>query len=61
MRFSVVTADQTETIYEGTVRITDGGVAVIRPVDDSPTFLSPAFWQQIKQLDSSDEVLDSVR
>jgi hypothetical protein len=61
MRYSVITADQTETIYEGTLRITDGGVAVLKPDDESPTlFLSPAFWHQIQQLDSGYDMSDSV-
>ncbi|HEY6685628.1 MAG TPA: hypothetical protein VI094_05400 [Propionibacteriaceae bacterium] len=51
MQFSVITADDTETAYEGLCEVEDNGVPKITPDDqDSPIIrLSAAFWRQIKE------------
>ena len=45
VRFSVVTADETETFYDGTFNVGDGGVLMISPEDETEHLisLSPAF------------------
>ena len=50
MRFSVTTADETETSYDGVYVIEDGVLKIIPDDDDEPVIrLSPGFWQQIKE------------
>jgi hypothetical protein len=50
MQFSVITADETETLYDGSFTVADAGVLVIHPEDRNEPLitLSPAFWRQIK-------------
>lgn len=56
-RFSVITADEAETLYDGEFKIADGGVLAIYPDDDQQdTYLSPAFWRQVGLLDTAPEV-----
>jgi hypothetical protein len=51
VKFSVITADETETPYEGHYQVLDNAVLVVHPNDESqPTIrLSPAFWRQISE------------
>jgi hypothetical protein len=51
MQFSVITADEAETPYEGSYQVLDNGVLIVHPDDESqPTIrLSPAFWRQINE------------
>ena len=51
MKFSVITADETETPYEGSYQVLENAVLVVHPNDESePTIrLSPAFWWQISE------------
>ena len=51
MKFSVITADGTETPYEGHYQVLDNAELLVRPDDQSqPTIrLSPAFWRQISE------------
>lgn len=51
MKFSVITADDAETPYEGDYQVLDNAVLVVHPDDESqPTIrLSPAFWRQINE------------
>ena len=51
MKFSVITADETETPYEGSYQVLENAVLVVHPDDESqPTIrLSPAFWWQISE------------
>jgi hypothetical protein len=59
----VITANETETVYDGTFRVEDSGMLTIIPDDEGePTIrLSPAFWRQINEPRSSYDVRDSVR
>jgi len=63
MRFSVITANEAETVYDGTFKVEDSGMLTIIPDnEEEPTIrLSPAFWRQINEPRSSYDVLDSVR
>jgi hypothetical protein len=49
VQFSVITADDAETSYEGTYQVLDNAVLVVHPDDKGqPTVrLSPAYWRQI--------------
>jgi hypothetical protein len=49
VQFSVITADQAETAYEGSYQVLDNAVLIVHPDDARlPTVrLSPAFWLQI--------------
>ena len=51
MRFSVMTADEVETFYDGMFTIEDNGVLKIIPEaqDEPMTRLSPGFWRQINE------------
>jgi hypothetical protein len=51
MQFSVITADETETFYDGKYKVEDYGVLRIVPDDDDmPTIrLSPTFWRRINE------------
>ena len=51
MKFRVITADETETPYEGSYPVLENAVLVVHPNDESqPTIrLSPAFWWQISE------------
>jgi hypothetical protein len=51
VQFSVITADQAETAYEGSYQVLDNAVLVVHPDDTRlPTVrLSPAFWLQITE------------
>jgi hypothetical protein len=51
VRFSVITADETETFYTGVHQVEDSGVLSITPDDESEPVirLSPAFWQTVKE------------
>jgi hypothetical protein len=53
MRFSVMTADETRTYYNGRYEIPGNGVLVIHEQDNEGgtqvTHLSPGFWRQIDE------------
>ena len=59
----MITANETETVYDGTFRVEDSGMLTIIPDnEEEPTIrLSPAFWRQISEPRTSYDVLDSVR
>jgi hypothetical protein len=62
VQFSVITADDAETSYEGTYQVLDNAVLVVHPDDESqPNIrLSPAFWRQIIEPRPHYDVLESV-
>jgi len=62
MRFSVVTADQRETFYDGQFRV-DGGVLTIvhDDADESNLTLSPSFWLVIRSPRNTEGVWSSGR
>jgi hypothetical protein len=55
MQFSVTTADEVETSYDGMYEVESNGVLRIMPAEHDASIirLSPAFWWQIKQAHSS--------
>jgi hypothetical protein len=63
MQFSVTTADEVETSYDGMYEVESNGVLKIMPAEHDASIirLSPAFWWRIKQAHSSYDILDSVR
>jgi hypothetical protein len=62
VRFSVITANETETVYDGTFKVEDSGMLIISPDnEEEPVIrLSPAFWRQINEPRSSDDLLESA-
>ena len=62
MQFSVITADDAETPYEGTYTVLDNGVLVVHPDDDSQSVirLSPAFWRQVNEPREGYDILETV-
>jgi hypothetical protein len=62
VRFSVITADDAETAYEGTYKVLDNGVLHVDPDDESQPIirLSPAFWRQINEPRKDDDISKSV-
>ena len=62
VRFSVITADDAETAYEGTYKVLDNGVLHVDPDDESQPIirLSPAFWRQINEPRKYDDISTSV-
>jgi hypothetical protein len=62
MQFSVITADEAETAYEGSYQVLDNGVLIVHPDDESlPTIrLSPAFWRQINEPRARYDILESL-
>jgi hypothetical protein len=62
MQFSVITADEAETPYEGSYQVLDNGVLIVHPDDESlPTIrLSPAFWRQINEPRARYDMLESL-
>ena len=51
MQFTVITADEAETSYDGAYKVLDNGVLHVDPDDESQPIvrLSPAFWRQINE------------
>jgi len=51
VQFTVITADEAETPYDGTYKVLDNGVLHVDPDDESQPIvrLSPAFWRQINE------------
>jgi hypothetical protein len=49
VQFSVITADDAETSYEGSYRVLDNAVLVVEPDDPGEPIvcLNPAYWRQI--------------
>ena len=62
MRFSLITANETETVYDGTFKVEDSGMLIISPDnEEEPVIrLSPAFWRQINEPRSSYDLLESA-
>jgi hypothetical protein len=62
VQFSVITADDAETSYEGTYQVLDNAVLVVHPDDKGqPTVrLSPAYWRQIIEPREEYDILESV-
>ena len=63
MQFTVITADDAETYYEGSYRILDNAVLEVDPDDLGQPIvrLNPAYWRQIieKRHDYTRTVLPS--
>jgi hypothetical protein len=62
MQFSVITADEAETPYQGSYQVLDNGVLIVHPDDENlPTIrLSPAFWRQINEPRGRYDILESL-
>ena len=62
MQFSVITADDAETHYEGTYQVLENAVLVVHPDDETqPTIrLSPAYWRQINEPRQDSDILRDV-
>jgi hypothetical protein len=62
VQFSVITAEDAETTYEGTYKVLDNGVLHVDPDDESQPIirLSPAYWRQIIEPRKGYDILESI-